>query len=311
MYSQQLETLIQGIIADGEITERERRVLHKRAEAEGIDIDEIDVYVDGLIDKMASKEAVTHEDYNVAIFRRFQEADEIFDVYRKSFCFYPNKESKNWEDGNYQVLLFYYKGKKESKKQLCLAIKVHKDLDYFNIDDLVFTSKSDSVHFLKKYIYHSSVLGSPSIFIFDETDLKNLCMSSGISVRVQYSYKYERKDEEGKIIKDEKGWTIWEKSGGKFEQSLPTFHKFLQEFYHNAVDGTLFTNVKTEVKQIRENFIQAQKEKERKEKRASMIEDKISDIIFMPFASPRKFAAIGFAIFFTITFVKSCSLFYS
>lgn len=293
MYSQQLETLIQGIIADGEITERERRVLHKRAEAEGIDLDEIDVYVDGLIDKMAPKETVTHEDYNVSIFRRLQEADEIFDVYRKSFCFYPNKESEDWEDGNYQVLLFYHKKKEEHKKQLCLAIKVNTDLNSFKINDIVFTSKNDSVHLLEKSIYHRSVLGKSSIFDFDETSLKNLCMSFGISVRVQYSYQYELKDEEGQIMKDENGWSIWETDGGKFEQSLPTFHKFLQEFYHNAVDGTLFTNVKTEVKQIQENFIQAQKEKERKEKRESMIEDKISDIIFMPFTSPRKFAALA------------------
>ena len=281
MYSQQLEALIQSIIADGKITKRERRVLHKRAEAEGIDFGEIDVYVDGLIDKMAPKEAVTPEDYNVAIFRRFQEADEIFDVYRKSFCFYPNEESKDWEDGNYQVLLFYYKEKEESKKQLCLAIKVHTDLDYFKINDLVFTSKSDSVHLPQKYIYHSSVLGSPSIFTFNETDLKNLCISSGISVRVQYSYEYERKDEEGEKIKDEEGRTIWETDVRKFEQTLPTFHKYLQEFYNNAVDGSLFTNVKTEVKQIHEDFIQTQKEKEKKEKRDKWLSIALAFILIL------------------------------
>jgi hypothetical protein len=49
MYSETIERLIQSVIADGEITEKERAVLHKKAEAEGIDIDELDVYVDGLI----------------------------------------------------------------------------------------------------------------------------------------------------------------------------------------------------------------------------------------------------------------------
>lgn len=49
MYSETLEKLIQSVIADGEISEKERNVLHKKAEAEGIDIDELDVYVDGLI----------------------------------------------------------------------------------------------------------------------------------------------------------------------------------------------------------------------------------------------------------------------
>ncbi len=49
MYSEQLEQLIQSVIADGVITDKERSVLHKKATAEGIDEDEIDVYVDGLI----------------------------------------------------------------------------------------------------------------------------------------------------------------------------------------------------------------------------------------------------------------------
>ncbi len=49
MYSETLERLIQSVIADGEISEKERNVLHKKAEAEGVDIDEIDVYIDGLI----------------------------------------------------------------------------------------------------------------------------------------------------------------------------------------------------------------------------------------------------------------------
>lgn len=52
MYSEQLEQLIKSVIADGVITEKERAVLHKKAAAEGIDEDEIDVYIDGLIAEM-------------------------------------------------------------------------------------------------------------------------------------------------------------------------------------------------------------------------------------------------------------------
>lgn len=54
MYSEQIEQLIKSVIADGVITEKERAVLHKRAVAEGIDEDEIDVYVEGLIALMKS-----------------------------------------------------------------------------------------------------------------------------------------------------------------------------------------------------------------------------------------------------------------
>lgn len=52
MYSEQLEQLIKSVIADGVITEKERAVLHKKAAAEGVDEDEIDVYVDGLVAKI-------------------------------------------------------------------------------------------------------------------------------------------------------------------------------------------------------------------------------------------------------------------
>ena len=52
MYSEQLEALIKSIIADGRITDKERAVLHKRAEAEGIDADEIDVYIDGRLTEL-------------------------------------------------------------------------------------------------------------------------------------------------------------------------------------------------------------------------------------------------------------------
>lgn len=53
MYSEQLESLIQSIIADGIITDKERAVLHKKAEAEGVDVDEIDVYVEGLVAQLS------------------------------------------------------------------------------------------------------------------------------------------------------------------------------------------------------------------------------------------------------------------
>jgi hypothetical protein len=52
MYSEQLEQLIKSVIADGKITEKERVVLRKKAAAENVDEDEIDVYVDGLIAQM-------------------------------------------------------------------------------------------------------------------------------------------------------------------------------------------------------------------------------------------------------------------
>lgn len=47
MFSKELEEVIDAALADGVITEMERKVLHKRAIAEGVDPDELDVVIDG------------------------------------------------------------------------------------------------------------------------------------------------------------------------------------------------------------------------------------------------------------------------
>lgn len=51
MYSKELEELISHVLADGVITAKEREVLHRRAEAEGINADELDVMIDGRLVK--------------------------------------------------------------------------------------------------------------------------------------------------------------------------------------------------------------------------------------------------------------------
>lgn len=55
MYSPELEELIEAIIADGAISEKERSVLHRRATIEGIDTDEIDVVLEG---RLAAKNSI-------------------------------------------------------------------------------------------------------------------------------------------------------------------------------------------------------------------------------------------------------------
>lgn len=51
MFSEELEMLIETAIADGEISEKERTILHKRAQKEGIDIEELDLIIDFRIAK--------------------------------------------------------------------------------------------------------------------------------------------------------------------------------------------------------------------------------------------------------------------
>lgn len=52
MFSKELEEFIDSTLADGVLTDKERNVLHKRAQAEGVDPDELDVYIDGLLVKL-------------------------------------------------------------------------------------------------------------------------------------------------------------------------------------------------------------------------------------------------------------------
>lgn len=56
MFSKELEEIIEAALADGVLTDKERAVLHKRAMAEGIDPDELDVVIDGRLAKVKKQE---------------------------------------------------------------------------------------------------------------------------------------------------------------------------------------------------------------------------------------------------------------
>lgn len=54
-FSKELEEVIEAALADGDITEKERAVLHKKALQEGVDPDEVDVVVDGRLQQMQNE----------------------------------------------------------------------------------------------------------------------------------------------------------------------------------------------------------------------------------------------------------------
>ena len=56
MFSKELEEVIEAAIADGVLTDKERAVLHKRAQVEGVDPDELDVVIDGRLAKRKKEE---------------------------------------------------------------------------------------------------------------------------------------------------------------------------------------------------------------------------------------------------------------
>ena len=55
MFSKEMEALISASIVDGVISDQEKRVLVKRAEKEGIDLDGLDVYIQSLLQKQKAK----------------------------------------------------------------------------------------------------------------------------------------------------------------------------------------------------------------------------------------------------------------
>ena len=51
MYSEELEMLMDAALADGELTEKEKQILFKRAQAEGVDLDEFEMILDARLIK--------------------------------------------------------------------------------------------------------------------------------------------------------------------------------------------------------------------------------------------------------------------
>jgi hypothetical protein len=61
MYNEQIETLINHALADGEITELERQLLFKRAEAFGIDLEEFEMVLDSKLFERQKNEPIVNK----------------------------------------------------------------------------------------------------------------------------------------------------------------------------------------------------------------------------------------------------------
>lgn len=58
MYNEKIESLIKAALADGMLTEKEKQILFKRAQAEGIDLDEFEMVLDAkLVELQKSKQS--------------------------------------------------------------------------------------------------------------------------------------------------------------------------------------------------------------------------------------------------------------
>ena len=65
MYNEKLEALITAALADGVITEKEKQILFKKAEAMGIDLDEFEMVLDARLVELKKKEAKANQQYQL------------------------------------------------------------------------------------------------------------------------------------------------------------------------------------------------------------------------------------------------------
>lgn len=65
MYNEKLEALISAALADGVLTEKEKQVLFKKAEAMGIDLDEFEMVLDSRLVELKKKEARENQQYRL------------------------------------------------------------------------------------------------------------------------------------------------------------------------------------------------------------------------------------------------------
>ena len=73
MFSEELKQLIDAAVTDGKVTEKEMKVIARRAKAEGVDMDELEIYIDSCL----QKKTMECSEWN-------QVADRLFDYLEKA-----------------------------------------------------------------------------------------------------------------------------------------------------------------------------------------------------------------------------------
>lgn len=276
MYSEQLEALIKSILADGKITEKERAVLHKKAEAEGVDVDEIDVYVDGLLTQMDNNGKIVKKSkgHDLSLFIKETSPGYFEPVYYKLKKKYLRENLKVQAHGVKDIQITFidtiefrrvgmYSNEKneESWKKtnmglgllLCVNIPPQK---YLSSLPLCFSTNDNELLVLHDDDYYSKSFKNQTIkdkiadakiaYKIDEEQLKALCGAHNISIKFQYY------DDDTDYVRLEK-------------TPLPGFEYYCQYFYNLIVDNTAYKLVAEK---------QDAKEKEAKEKEIVELEVK-------------------------------------
>lgn len=75
MFSKELENLIQATLEDGVLEDYEKAALVKRAQAEGVDLTELEIYINSILQK---RQRELDNERNAQIQKKVQEKKEAF-----------------------------------------------------------------------------------------------------------------------------------------------------------------------------------------------------------------------------------------
>ncbi len=293
MHSEQLEALVRSIIADGKITDKERSVLHKKAEAEGVDADEIDVYVEGLVAQKNNKvTAVTPIiGHDLALFVKERTSGCYEPVYYKLKKTYlaEHVSSSSHTVKDIQITFmdvtdannktFYKAGYWERFMGMGLLFSVNsQEVKYPGSEypRLCFSSNNEDLllldyevyynHFQRQNIRNNTAYQTYGYQI-DKEQLKALCDAKNIQVRFQ-------KNEDSDCIR-------------LTETTLPGFEYYAQYFYRIMIDSEAYPDAEEkreeeekkreeEKKKLKEEEIKHKEEKKKlKEEKKKLKEEEI------------------------------------
>ena len=160
MYSEQLEQLIKAAIADGVITEKERTVLHKKAAEENVGADEIDVYVDGLLE-LVKQSSPQNTNIDFKYVDKQTSGSHIFYYGKKLYGVNLNP------NGFIQKMyLSFCKGiNKEEQKYYLLVFKIYKKGYGRSSDDPIISINTKQNSFTLEYKYDRHLDLQPELII--------------------------------------------------------------------------------------------------------------------------------------------------
>jgi|GEM_PF-3620218 hypothetical protein len=295
MYSEKLETMIKSVIADGWFSLKEREVLHRLAEQEGVDADEIDVYVEGLLSEMQndkkSKQKHQNNDVDLSLFVKEVSNDYMRPVYyrlKRTFL-QENLDYGKYGVQNFQISFIdtvhfnqenYHEWARSSRIGLGLLLSTssHKSFWYYRIEFLadgkeLLTLEGDSSYwhsFLDQNI--NGELAKTCAYKIDEEQLKVLCDAHNITIRYNDKTTPEYNHIELNNI------------------PLPGFEYYCQYFYNLRVDKTAYQDAgKLEEQFLIESAEASEKEEKNRMSRKEK-EQKYAGLLSGPFKIFKKIA---------------------